>query len=1151
MPDRKAQDAVDHPDRLEALRTTELLDSGAEEAFDRYTRLAATILEAPVALVSLVDTDRQFFKSCTGLPEPWNTARQTPLSHSFCQHAVASREPLIIDDAPNHALVRDNLAIPELGVAAYLGIPLITSAGHALGALCVIDNKPRKWSDRDVRVLRDIAAAVITEIELRAYAREIERQSRERQIAERRLQLEHTVTLALAGASDLQDATRKVLEALRETYSWDWAALWIVDREAAALRCEAVSYFEPSPLLDEFDQLSRTTALERGIGLPGRVWATGEPAWVADVQEDANFPRQRAARQAGLHGGFCLALVCDGEIVGAMEFLTRDMRTPDEPALIALESIGRQIGQYVERLRAETALRHNEARLAAVIQTSLDCILGMDHEGRVTEWNPAAEQTFGFSREEAMGREMADLIVPHHLREQHRQGLGRCIATGVGAILNTRLELTALRKDGAVFPIELTVTRLITEGPPAFTGYLRDITSRKTDQEEVERGRALFKSIADMTPDILAVYDMRAGVPVYTNREIASTLGYSPEEVLALGNTVLVRLIHPDDLPRILRVFAEFDTLGDGEVSEFEYRAQHKDGTHRWLLNRTVVFTRTPDGRAHQMLSLAQDVTLRKQSEDRLRESEERLRLGLDAGNTGTWDWDIVNDRVTWSERVYEFHGLTPETFDGRVEGFQKLIHPEDAERVAQAIRRSLATRLGYQVEFRIVRPDGRVRWLTTTGKAHYDEDGKPVRMVGATRDITENKRTELERDALLASERAARSEAERANRLKDDFLATVSHELRTPLNAILGYAQLLRRRTLERDVAEGLEVIERNARVQTEIINDLLDMSRIISGKLRLDVQRVELPAVIDAALETVRTAADARGIRLVRTVDPLAGPVSGDPGRLQQVIWNLLTNAVKFTPKGGRVQIVLGRVNSHVEISVSDTGQGIAPSFLPYLFEKFRQSDASATRTHGGLGLGLALVKNLVEMHGGTVHARSPGEGGGATFIVELPLSAVHAEPTDATRQHPRAASSGAPYDEDLSLEGVTVLAVDDEHDSRELVRRILEERGARVITAASAADALLVLEKEPVDLLLSDIGMPGVDGYELVRRVRSLPPGRGGDVPAAALTAFARSEDRTRALIAGYQTHIAKPVEAVELAAAVASLARRRGAAHKIKV
>ena len=411
--------------------------------------------------------------------------------------------------------------------------------------------------------------------------------------------------------------------------------------------------------------------------------------------------------------------------------------------------------------------------------------------------------------------------------------------------------------------------------------------------------------------------------------------------------------------------------------------------------------------------------------------------------------------------------------------------------------------------------------------------------------DITERKNAAEERAHLLESERAARAEAERASAMKDEFLATLSHELRTPLSAILGWAQVLRLGTRsEADLRQGLETIERNARIQTQLIEDLLDMSRITSGKLRLDVQALDPASFIEAAIETVRPAAEAKGVRLEKVLDPAAAPVSGDASRLQQVVWNLLSNAIKFTPKGGKVQVLLERVNSHVEISVADTGVGIAAEFLPHVFERFRQGDASTTRTFGGLGLGLAIVKHLVELHGGTVSVKSPGENGGTTFAVALPLAAVHRSAGPAGRLHPKAAGAALATFDYSDLSGVKVLVVDDETDARELIRRVLGECKAQVLTASTAQEALELIQSERPDVLVSDIGMPDVDGYELLRRVRALGAAGGGRLPAVALTAFARSEDRTRALRAGFLVHVSKPVEPNELIATVASVTGRTG-------
>lgn len=400
-----------------------------------------------------------------------------------------------------------------------------------------------------------------------------------------------------------------------------------------------------------------------------------------------------------------------------------------------------------------------------------------------------------------------------------------------------------------------------------------------------------------------------------------------------------------------------------------------------------------------------------------------------------------------------------------------------------------------------------------------------------------------LERARLYETEQKLRTQAEAANRMKDEFLATVSHELRTPLNAILGWSQMLKNGSLDDGARQkALTTIERNARAQTQLIDDLLDVSRIITGKLRLDIRAVDLTSVAMAAVDAVRPAAEAKEIRLQTLLDPQAGPISGDPDRLQQVVWNLLSNAVKFTPKGGRVQIRLERINSHVEIVVSDTGIGIDEEFLPHVFDRFRQLDGSKTRRHGGLGLGLAIVRQLVELHGGTVSAENNGEEQGSTFTVKLPLLPMRNEPiSDVPRVHP-AARSGAVIDCSAELTGLHILLVDDEADSRELLSLVLNECGADIMTANSASEAFELIQHQRFDVIISDIGMPEEDGFALIGKIRGLSVKQGGSIPAIALTAYARTEDRIQAFRSGFQMHISKPVEPSELVLAVANLAGR---------
>lgn len=705
-------------------------------------------------------------------------------------------------------------------------------------------------------------------------------------------------------------------------------------------------------------------------------------------------------------------------------------------------------------------------------------------------------------------------------------------------------------------------------------------------------------------------------------------------------------------------------------------------------------------------------------AKDELREAAERLQLALAAGDLGDWSWDAETDMVTIGPRAAQIFGVPHEPMSRKE--MRRNVHPDDYERVNEAVDRAIAEHTQYSLEYRIVNPDGSLRWVSSKGRGMYAENGKVLGMTGIVQDITERRRAEetlheethhlevlnktgitlaskLDLQALLqtvtdaatelsgakfgaffynnmdanggvyllytlsgapreafekfghpratplfgptfrgegiircddvlkdprygqwrphhgmppghlpvrsylavpvisrsgevigglffghsqpgvftaraerliagiaaqaavaidnarlfeeaqravANERSARAEVERTSDLKDEFLATLSHELRTPLTAILGWAQMLRRRRIldVADVHEGLEIIERNTRLQVQLIDDLLDTSRITSGKLRIDVQPVEPKSFIEAALETVRPAAEAKGIRIEKILDTAAGPVSGDPSRLQQVMWNLLSNAIKFTPKNGKVQVLLERVNSHIEISVTDTGIGLKPEFIEHAFERFRQADGSTTRRHGGLGLGLSIVKHLVELHGGTVRVASPGEDKGATFTIHLPLTLVHRKSQDQERLHPKAARTGNHGFKLPDLSGVKVLVVDDEADGRDLIRFVLEDCNADVTTAEGGKEALALLDRQKVDVIVSDIGMPEMDGYELIKQVKAFEKRSGRSIPAIALTAFARSEDRTRALHAGFLIHVAKPVEADEFLATVASIAGR---------
>jgi PAS domain S-box-containing protein len=518
-----------------------------------------------------------------------------------------------------------------------------------------------------------------------------------------------------------------------------------------------------------------------------------------------------------------------------------------------------------------------------------------------------------------------------------------------------------------------------------------------------------------------------------------------------------------------------------------------------------------------------------------LEENTQRLKAALAAANTGTFRWDIGTDALSWDENLDRLFGLPAGQTVRTLAAFIECVHPDDRSSVIDLCRQCAEKGTDFELEFRVLWPDGTQRWLHDKGRVHRDGDGRLRYMTGACVDITRLKEAQAEREHLLEAERAARGEAERANRLKDEFLATVSHELRTPLNAIVGWSHILRMRGLQPDIAEGLAVIDRNARAQTQLIDDLLDMSRIVSGKFRLELRETDVIGVVDAALDALRPAAQAKKVLLGKACATSVARVQGDGARLQQVVWNLLSNAIKFTPSGGSVTVMIDASGGEVMILVHDTGVGIAPEFLPHVFDRFRQADSATTRSFGGLGVGLAIVKSIVDMHGGTVRARSPGVGRGSSFEVRLPACLVGASSMEHRREMP------VP-DSDASLEGTRVLVIDDEADVRDLLRRLLEDRGASVMLAGDCADGMRLMQSQRPHVLVSDIGLPGEDGYSLMRRIRRLESGEGVDVQALALTAFARPEDRERALEAGFQAHMRKPFDPAELIAAVAALAAR---------
>ena len=764
--------------------------------------------------------------------------------------------------------------------------------------------------------------------------------------------------------------------------------------------------------------------------------------------------------------------------------------------------------------------------LAKIVDSSDDAIVSKDLNGTILSWNAAAERMFGYTAAEAIGRSIR-MIIPADRQHEEDYVLEKIRS---GDVIRHH-ETIRQRKDGRLLNISLTVSPIFDDNGNviAASKIARDISDRRAADLAARRLAAVVES----SDDAIVAKDVDGIIQAW-NRAAERMFGYTADE--AIGRSI--RMIIPPELQQ-----EEDEVLArirSGRmVDHYETRRRRKDGTDV-LISLTVSPIVDSTGTVVGASKIARDIT----EQQRLRAAAEQRALMMHKLNAAGAAVASSLDRAAVVQKVTD---IGRELTGAELGLFDPTFHGERAIRLDDVTR---DPRFGQNPPYHGM-PDGHLPVRSYLAVPVKDRAGEVLgglffghAQVGMFTEEHEQLATGVAAWASVALENAGLyRQAREADRLKDEFLAVLSHELRTPLNAIVGYARLLRGGILTGEKAErGLETLERNAGALTQIVEDVLDVSRIVSGKIRLDVQTVELPLIVHNAVATVQPAADAKGVRLETIVDPLVGPVSGDPDRLQQVVWNLLSNAVKFTPKRGRVQIRVQRVNSHVEIAVSDTGIGIRPEFLPHVFERFRQGDAGTTRKIGGLGLGLSIVRHIVEMHGGTVTAASEGEGRGSTFRVRLPLMIVHSQSVREPTEHPRTAKQ-APLSRLGRLDGIRVVAVDDDRDALQLLRVVLETAGADVVTFASPVEGIERVADINPHALVVDVGMPQIDGFDFIRRIRSSPERSVRDIPAAALTAFARSDDRTRALESGFEMHLAKPVDPGELVAAVATLVRQR--------
>lgn len=787
-----------------------------------------------------------------------------------------------------------------------------------------------------------------------------------------------------------------------------------------------------------------------------------------------------------------------------------------------------------EHKRVAEALRQSEKRFRRLVESNMFGVAFANFAGGIDYANDYFLNMVGYNREDLLSGQMQWMeMTPPEFLPLDLTAAAELRNNGIA----TPFEKEYIRKDGKRVPI-LIGSALLQEPydqQQEIVVFFLDLTERKQAEAAWREGKQILDALMEYIPEGITIAD----APDVTIRRVSQygqqLTGRSPEVIEGIPaiehpekwqilHTDGITLSTPEELPLTRAV-------KQGEVvTDEEWVIQRPDGQKINILCNAGPI-RNHDGQITGGVIAWRDITDRKQAEEILRQALQKLNFHVDNTPMGVIEWDRDFRVIRWSSTAERILGWTASEVVGKQLTEIPFVFEEDAEPVTEVCN-CLADGEDSQIFSynRNCRKDGSVIHCEWYNSSLRDESGRMNSVLSLVLDVTDRKLAEEERECLLQQEQAARAEAEQANRIKDEFLAVLSHELRTPLNPILGWSRLLQSQKLNPvKTTEALKTIERNAKLQAQLIEDLLDVSRILQGKLTLNVIPVDLTTIISGAMETVRLAAEAKSIKIQTMLQSNMGKVAGDSSRLQQVVWNLLSNAIKFTPSGGQVEIRLERCESEAQITVSDNGKGISPQFLPYVFDYFRQADSTTTRKFGGLGLGLAIVRRLVELHGGTVQADSPGEGLGAIFTVRLPLMLTQEQISqDASQVEPA-----------LDLNGIKVLVVDDDTDSREFVAFVLEEKGANVVQAGSASEALTVLKEFKLDILLSDIGMPQMDGYMFMQQVRALPPEQGGEIKAIALTAYAGETNEQHTKQAGFQRHISKPIEPAYLVAVISQL------------
>lgn len=810
---------------------------------------------------------------------------------------------------------------------------------------------------------------------------------------------------------------------------------------------------------------------------------------------------------------------------------TRDSLSPRElisaPAGHAAQSEGAgvyapDITSLIEEREAIAAeLREREEELRAVVEGT----------GIATwKWDPVHDRIIYQRNVDVMYGLSGPLETYAQLQPYlHPDDLPRAIAAIEHSLAtgdNLEIEYRVLRPDGTTIWVTSVASLVRENGTVAFAGIKMDITERKQTEANLRDSEARYRGLAEGGSKFVWI-NRPDGYTTYVNPQWTAYTGLTQEQTAGSGWS---NVLHPDDRAGVFESHKRAVATGTVHETQLRYKCA-ADGEYRWFIARSTPL-RDENGAIQNWMGVAMDIHAQKQAEAALRESEERFRTMADTAPVLIWMLGLEKECFYVNKSWLDFTGRTAEQEIG--DGWTENVHPDDVAHCLDAFIASFNARRQFEMEYRLRRCDGQYRWLLSHGVPRFTPDGEFLGYIGSCIDIEERKQAEQENARLLR-------EAQEASRLKDEFLAVVSHELRTPLNAILGWSHLCNSGDLGADeFPHAMEVIERNARAQAQIVEDILDMARVISGKMRIEIAPFALDELACEVLESVRPAAEAKNIALHTHFAPELPLLPADAGRSRQILWNLLSNAIKFTPKNGQVTVALSQTGDMMELVVSDTGQGIEPNFLPFVFDRFRQADSGTTRRHGGLGLGLSLVRHLVEAHGGSINVRSEGQGLGAVFTVHLPLRAM--EPLDARDELPQSGAGGKPLPPEGKLAGARLLVVDDRPDSRQAVSSLLERSGAAVETAGTVEEARVKVRQFTFDVVLYDLAMPDEDGYSFIAWLREQAIAEGRPLPAVALTAYASVQERARALSAGFAAFVLTPIEPDELISTVTRLSDR---------